>query len=264
MKNLFTFESNENAVFKIMKKYVGLFLFLFLLTNSYGQTDQKVRFGFAASPIFSWLQPDGQYLEHESTRLGLQYGVIADIIIDQNSKYAFSTGVLIENIGGSVRDQRFHNGDTLVTSFGDVKGTYKLQYLNIPLTLKLRTNEIGYLTYYGQFGLDLGFNLKARRDIEGNFNGAAYEEENIDITSDIVPIRTALRVAVGAEYNISGATSLMFGLAWNNGFTNVLDFNELEADSNGDPIFTDNGVLRQGSKLKAINNYFSLNLAVFF
>ncbi len=247
-----------------MKKYIGLILFLGIFTSNYAQDDQRVRFGFTTSPIFSWLQPDGQYLENEGTRLGLQYGIIADFIIDDNNKYAFSSGVMVDNIGGSVRDRHFHNGDTLVNEFGDVKTTYKLQYLNIPLTLKLKTNEIGYLTYFGQFGLDLGFNLKARQDIEGNFGGASINEENIDIISDIVPIRAALRVSAGGEYNISGSTTLMVGLAWNNGFTNVLDFNQLQEDADGRPVFTDNGVLTQGPKLKAVNNYFSLNLALFF
>jgi len=264
MKNLFTFESNEKIRFKIMKKYFCLILFLGIFASNYAQDEQRVRFGFTASPIFSWLQPDGQYLENEGTRLGLQYGIIADFIIDENNKYAFSTGVMVDNIGGSVRDRQFHNGDTLVTEFGDVKTTYKLQYLNVPLTLKLKTNEIGYLTYFGQFGLDLGFNLKGRRDVEGNYNGASIDEQGIDIISDIVPIRTALRVEAGAEYNLSGSTNLMVGLAWNNGLTNVLDFNQLESDADGRPVFTDNGVLQQGPKLKAINNYFSLNLALFF
>ena len=264
MKNLFTFESNVKPATKIMKKYFGLLLFIGIFTSTYAQNDQKVRFGFTASPIFSWLQPDGKYLEKESTRLGFQYGVISDFRIGDNDKYAFSTGILVDNIGGSVLDDHYHDGDTLVSSFGNVKSTYKFQYLTFPLSLKLKTNEIGYLTYYGQFGLDVGFNLKARRDVEGTFNEASYLEEDIDIIDGIVPVRTALRVAVGAEYNISGTTYLMVGLAWNNGLTNVLDFNELEEDADGKPIFTDNGVLKQGKKLKAVNNYFSLNLAVFF
>lgn len=264
MENLFTFESNGKFRSKIMKKYIGLILFLGIFANNYAQDEQRVRFGFTASPIFSWLQPDGQYLENEGTRLGLQYGIIADFTIDENNKYAFSSGIMVDNIGGSVRDNHFHDGDTLITEFGDVKTTYKLQYLNIPLTLKLKTNEIGYLTYFGQFGLDLGFNIKARRDVEGNFGRASINEENIDIISDIVPVRAALRVQAGGEYNISGSTSLMVGLAWNNGLTNVLDFNQLEEDIDGRPVFTDNGVLTQGPKLKAVSNYFSLNLALFF
>ncbi|NND77151.1 MAG: PorT family protein [Flavobacteriales bacterium] len=247
-----------------MKKYFGLLLFIGIFTSTYAQDSQKVRFGFAASPIISWLQPDGKYLEKEATRLGFQYGVISDIRIGDNDKYAFSTGILVDNIGGSVLDDHFHNGDTLITEFGDVKTTYKFQYLTFPLSLKLKTNEIGYLTYYGQFGLDVGFNLKARRDVEGTLGGVAYVDEDIDVIDGIVPVRTALRVAVGGEYNISGSTNLMVGLAWNNGLTNVLDFNELDEDPDGKPIFADNGVLKQGKKLKAVNNYFSLNLAVFF
>lgn len=264
MKNLFTFENNGISADKIMKKTIALLLFIGIFTINYAQDSQNVRFGFTASPIFSWLQPDGIYLEKESTRLGFQYGVISDFRIGDNDQYAFSTGILVDNMGGSVLDDHFHTGDTLVTKFGQVKTTYKFQYLTFPLTLKLKTNEIGYLTYYGQFGLDIGFNLKARRDVEGNFGDAPYVEEDFDIIDDIVPVRTALRVSAGAEYNISGSTSLMVGLAWNNGLTNVLDFDEFEEDGDGNPIFTDNNVITQGKKLKAVNNYFSLNVAVFF
>lgn len=185
-------------------------------------------------------------------------------MLADNNKYAFSTGILVDNFGGSVLDSHFHDGDTLVSEFGNVSTTYKFQYLTFPLSLKLKTNEIGYLTYYGQFGLDLGFNLKARRDIEGTFAGSSITEEDIDVIDDIVPVRTALKVGAGAEYNISGTTYLMFGITWNNGLTNVLDLNEFEEDGDGKPIFTENGQLQLSNKLKAVNNYLSLNLAVFF
>jgi len=34
----------------------------------------------------------------------------------------------------------------------NIDQSYNLKYVEIPLSLKLRTNEIGYLTYYGNFG----------------------------------------------------------------------------------------------------------------
>lgn len=263
MKNLFTFETNANSGTKSMKKYIGIVLCSFFVLQIWSQ-DQRVRFGFTASPSIAWLQPDGQYLEKDNSRLGFQFGIISDFMLADNNKYAFSSGVLVDNFGGSVLDSHYHDGDTLVSSFGNVSTTYKFQYLTFPLSLKLKTNEIGYLTYHGQFGLDLGFNIKARRDIEGTYAGSSFAEEDIDVIDDIVPIRTALRVGVGAEYNISGTTNLMFGITWNNGLTNVIDLNEFAEDADGNPIFTENGQLQQGNKLKAVNNYLSLNLAVFF
>ena len=35
---------------------------------------------------------------------------------------------------------------------GKLDRTYRLQYVNIPILLKMRTNEIGYMTYFGAIG----------------------------------------------------------------------------------------------------------------
>ena len=37
---------------------------------------------------------------------------------------------------------------------------YKINYVNIPLILKMKTKEIGYFTYFGEFGAVLGFKTK--------------------------------------------------------------------------------------------------------
>ena len=48
--------------------------------------------------------------------------------------------------------------DTASTTFSDYSfiklqnRTIRAQYVNIPLFIKMKTNEIGYLTYFGQFG----------------------------------------------------------------------------------------------------------------
>jgi hypothetical protein len=34
--------------------------------------------------------------------------------------------------------------------------------VNIPIILKMKTKEIGYFTYFGEFGAVLGFKTKAR------------------------------------------------------------------------------------------------------
>ena len=41
--------------------------------------------------------------------------------------------------------QQFYPGNPVV---------YKIQYLSIPLGLKLQTNQIGYLTFFTDLGLD--------------------------------------------------------------------------------------------------------------
>jgi hypothetical protein len=156
----------------------------------------------------------------------------------------------------------------LIDAFAETaEEKYKIQYLDIPLTLKLKTNEIGYLTYYGQFGLDLSFNLKGTKDVDYKFDGisAPISIEDQDINKDINAIRTALQVGAGAEYNISGDTYILAGIVWNNGLTNIFNNEEVKADDDGTPrLISDGSSLSFGEKFEAINNYIGLTIGVIF
>ena len=71
--------------------------------------------------------------------------------------YSFSTGISLLNAGG-----RLVSTDTTVMEFTNFNSTvlpgnpviYKIQYLSIPVGLKLQTNQIGYLTFFTDLGLD--------------------------------------------------------------------------------------------------------------
>lgn len=235
------------------------------------QDTRTVRFAFAVQPATTWIKPEGEILEKESNGFGFSYGIITDIMIANNENYAFSSGILINSQNSTVLNSQYHDGTTtaadtssLLAEFAQSSEKYKLQYLDIPLTLKLKTNEIGYLTYFGQFGLDLSFNLKSRRDIEYQFeDGPLLRADDEDVQSDIGLLRTALQVGLGAEYNIAGNTSIMAALVWNNGLTNVFSKNNLK-EEDGKPVISSNNRLQEGGKVKAINNYFGLTLGVFF
>ena len=116
------------------------------------------------------------------------------------------------------------NGNAI--TYGKSETELKLQYVDIPLSLKLRTNEIGYITYLGQIGFDLGINIGAKTAIEvfdaaGNTFFSADDEK---ISDEINLFRAGLVVGAGAEYNISGNTAIVLGLSYHNGFTNIYDF----------------------------------------
>jgi hypothetical protein len=158
-----------------------------------------------------------------------------------------------------------------------------LKYLEIPLTLKLRTNEIGYITYWAQVGVGLGFNIKAKGDDEidhkkidvstnetsvwedagarvVDLTGDNAIKEN-DISKDINLFRTSLIVGGGIEYNLSGDASLVAGVVFNNGFNNVLKGEGVKID-NGEPSIKDDKP--QTFDLKAVSNVLSLQLGILF
>ena len=100
---------------------------------------------------------------------------------------------------------------------------HQIQYLDIPLSLKMTTTEIGYITYYGEFGLLPSFRLKARSDVENFVAGVSMNKtENINSVKDINPITLALHIGLGMQYSLSESTSLLMGLYINNGFTDIL------------------------------------------
>ena len=60
----------------------------------------------------------------------------------------------------------------------NVDRSYSLQYVELPLTFKMRTKEMGYTTVYGRFGLGLGMNVKAEADEARyrSYSGGNFEQ----------------------------------------------------------------------------------------
>ena len=51
---------------------------------------------------------------------------------------------------------------------------------------------------------------------------AATDKSKVDVTKDVAFYKAALTFGLGAEMNLSGTTSLTFGLNYNLGFTNFV------------------------------------------
>ena len=174
--------------------------------------------------------------------------------------YAFSTGLEILNANGKLgfADSTIYTlpnttHPNLTDTFILQKRTYKLRYVEIPLLLKLKTNQIGPITYFGQFGFDLAVLWKATAN--DNVTGVTTSNTDIDISKDVNFIRLALNVGLGLEYNLAGTTSLVISLNYDNGFTNALKKNSetLYAKKFNTP-FAQNAVF----------NYIGLNIGVLF
>ena len=261
-----------------MKKILLVAITIALTTHGLqAQDDRAVRLAFAVQPAISWIVPKGDILSNDGSRFGFSYGILTDFMIAGNANYAFSTGIFINSQGGTLTNSQFHDGTTkspnpdddanvLIGQFAEATEKYKIQYLDIPLTLKLKTNEIGYLTYYGQFGLDLSFNLSAKKDLDYKFpDVSTLTDEDVDVNKDVNAIRTALQVGAGAEYNISGDTYILAGIVWNNGLTNIFNNEAVKANDDGTPrLISDGSSLSFDEKFEAINNYIGLTIGVIF
>jgi len=200
-----------------MKKTLVFFLMALWVFSASAQDFQKMRLGFKAVPSLSWIKPDTKDMESKGMAFRLGYGVNGEFYFAPN--YAFSTGFTVQYFGGKLS---YPTKEGVI--LGNLDRRYYLQNLEIPLTIKMKTNEIGYMTYYGTFGIGPSFNLKARA--EDDFfpvgSTSSINTKDRDVKSDIRFLRASLILGLGVEYGIAGNTSMFAGVTYNNGFTNIL------------------------------------------
>lgn len=220
-------------------KRIALILLISLFTlDSFGFN--RVQFGLTFSPTINWYRVDEETSKNDGVRLGMSYGLLFDYNIAEN--FAFSTGMMLSHNGGKVQFGQVMVNDTLKDI--RVNDLYRLQHIEFPITLKLKTNQIGYITYYGQFGGLAGFRVRARADRSSSNDSVIEEFENRDVRnpdSDHVIkginfFDLNLLVGGGIEYALSGSTSLVAGVYYSNGFINMV------RERNSDEKITQNQV----------------------
>jgi Outer membrane protein beta-barrel domain len=154
-----------------MKNSILIITAICLSLSGMAQSQQwKIAFRF--DPNISWMKPDDKNIEQGSNKLKFGFGIMLDKMFTDN--YAFGTGFNVIHTGGELSylytgGYKKEGASSNTEIVAQRVRTYNLQYLEIPLTLKLRTNEIGYITYWAQMGLGLGFNIKAKADDETTY-----------------------------------------------------------------------------------------------
>lgn len=104
---------------------------------------------------------------------------------------------------------------------------HKSIYLTLPIMLKFQTNYMGYMRYYGKFGLRNDFLLSTRADNQGaefdkNYKPTGETElEGMRSKGLMSFYKGSLGITGGVEYNISGSTVLVAEIGYFYGFTEV-------------------------------------------
>lgn len=238
--------------------------------------DRKIRFGLHGSPNFGWLQPQIPELSKDGLqpRIGFGYGAMFDYKFSDSPNYLFSSGFNITTNGGGISEPWqtvIEESDTTFSFLGINDRTYRLQYVNVPLLLKMRTGDVGYMTYFGAIGLDVGVRTRARVNNDYTWQGTSAlqpdDEEGIDIVDEINFLRLGLNITLGTEYNLTGNTNAYIGAGFHNGFTNVFnrkDINRvLDPAGDGYPRL-ENGDVVVSQQKKASSYYISLDIGIFF
>mgnify|MGYP001826056939 CR=1 FL=1 len=167
-------------------------------------------------PQFAWFSSDENHIQNEGSIFQVQYGLQMDRFFEDN--YAFILGFGVNNLGGNLLytdSTRFiSKEDTLFFAPGQTV-KYSLQYLDFPLGLKLKTEELGYATFF----LQIGFNPMVNISALVSSNDEIYDKESV--RESIQVFNLGYHAGIGIEYRLGGNTALVGGIRWTSGLIDI-------------------------------------------
>jgi hypothetical protein len=178
-----------------------------------------ISLGVHLDPIISWFSTDINEIRNEGARPGFNFGISCYRYFSPN--YSFSTGISIINSGGRLisnnitRFELVNYTDKIVTVEAGEAIVYKVQYLSVPLGIKLQTNQIGYITFFSDLGLD------PKILIGGKANIPSLDIKGAKATSELKKINLSYHIMAGIEYAVGGSTAAVLGLGFDNNFLDI-------------------------------------------
>ncbi|MDQ2769137.1 MAG: PorT family protein [Bacteroidota bacterium] len=191
-------------------------LSLLALAATISTASAQVEIGLKISPAITSMRAEStsKYgFASDGSKLGFSGGLVVDYFFGEN--YAFSTGLELAGKGGSIR----YKEDAVNAPFNSLK--ISTQYLQLPLTVKLFTNEIAPGTrLYFQVGGALNVPIGTRVNGEKFYKDPATGVENK--AGDYIYFFDAdALVAAGAEYTLGKSTKLFAGLGYHRGLVDI-------------------------------------------
>lgn len=194
-----------------MKKLTLLTLFLCFGLTAMAQ----IEIGLQVSPTISgnrFIADDKYNFEKESNNLRLGVGVVADYFFAQN--YAFSTGLLYRSKGSEISYNFDREDGSVISGKDDIS----LQYIELPVSLKLFTNEVAPATVlYFQVGGSLNTKVGAKVNNKNVINDIKASKRFNTFEADVL-------IGGGAEMQLSESTKVFAGLTYHRGLTNIDDY----------------------------------------
>lgn len=196
-----------------MKKY---FLLIILAGISANLFSQKLAFSVVVDPQITWLKTDVKNVSNDGSVFGISGGLILDRYFAEN--YAFSTGIFLWNTGGKLLYAdttaiSFRSGKEILTP--NTSMIYHLQYVTIPISLKLNSNEIGYINFFAHLGIQNHINIGKTADIP------SMDIDHVGIPDEINLFSMSYFFGGGIEYSLGGNTAILCGIYYTNGFLDV-------------------------------------------
>jgi len=198
------------------------FLFVFLLCAVVSQAQSDYILGIKVAPVISSYRiqntNDDYDIDNASSALKLSFGLVVDKKLTEN--YVLSTGLIYIPKGVELSTELLNTDPQAgLATFND-PDEYKLQYLQIPVTIKLFTNEF---IPDGRIAFQLGMAPEIKVYEE------ALEPDNA-LVQKFQPFNLPVVLGAGVEYRVGINTILFGGVSYQRGLNNILKDTQLGSD----------------------------------
>ncbi len=246
-----------------MKSTLLVFIYFSFLTSFFAQesADKKIQAGLITGIGLNFTTPISKYLTSKGVGYDLTIGM--NLNYNYTSTIGFSTGLEFD-----FETIKFTTDSTLYYLYNDSEILSKSQYVNsdnifknseskvyqitarnekpiylsIPTMFLFRTEFIGYLRYFGKFGLrnsfllgstiyDEGFSV-VNNSFDNKISSVAMTNDQMKSSNrNLALYKGSIGLCGGTEWNFSGTTSLVFELGYYYGLLNISRGNALTGDN---------------------------------
>ena len=240
---------------------VGLLLAMSLTASA---QNNGFAFGFKLGPGFDWTGSTTGAAKNEGMRMGFGVGVVAEYYFADN--YAIVSGV---NVNMNRGHYSFENGRMVmgadsvsVLETYPVDRMFKSTVYEIPLMLKMMTNELGGLPLraYAQVGAGIGYAQKVK--VKDGIDGADMPDAYTTTDKEFSNLRASMKIGAGAQYAIDQSTRVFAGLYFSHDFINNINY--ITPNYYGNYYENGEDIADRDVKLNMLQNRIGLEVGVLF
>ena len=247
-----------------MKKNLLIVGLRLALSLSASAQNEGFAFGFKVGPNLGWTGSTTGAAVNVGTKAGFDLGVVAEYYFADN--YAIVTGVNVGFLGGhySFTNARLDTVQEQGFATYPVDRVYKSTIYEIPLMLKMVTNDLGNLPLRAYAEVGGGIGLAAKKvKVKDAIDGATTPENWITTNKEFSNLRASLKIGAGVQYALDHSTRLFAGVYFSHDFINMVNY--IRPDYCGNYIDVEgNKIHARDVKLNVLQNRVGLEVGVLF
>ena len=234
-----------------MKNVKSIFLLtnsLLFLSLSQAADISGLKIGLKVAPQLTWGLTDNKNTSNPGTRINVGYGLMIDYYF--SNYYALSTEVCINSYGVNnvIKKDRYDHVSYAGVDYpntGDITMDYRLQYMQVPILIRMRTEETNRISYFAEFGFGLGLLTRARADVSFQnitlknvkvsdpdqsddyrifYNSGTASAPQYSVFNDnALEVRSSLIIGGGLHFALGNHSLIVAGLRYDNAFSSFTE-----------------------------------------